>query len=94
MTSTFGGVGGAIAGCSCLHRSKKENHMKAREIAKKIAHNRSFAQPITTEELEPHMEGENVSPGRLQKAQTALDALGTSMSTKWKLDGGAKKKKR
>lgn len=68
--------------------------MKAGEIAKKIAHDRAFTNPITTDELEPHMDGENVTAGRLGKVQGALTSLSESMSTKWKLDGGAKKKRK
>ena len=68
--------------------------MKAREIAKKIAHVRAFGNPITDEELTPHMEGENVTPKRLSKAQEAMDTLSGSMSARWKLNGTKKKAKR
>lgn len=68
--------------------------MKAREIAKKIAHDRAFINPITSEELEPYMDGENVTPGKLGKAQGALTTLGESMSKRWKLDGAPKKKRK
>lgn len=68
--------------------------MKAREIAKKIAHARAFKDPITTEELEPHMDGENVTPGKLGKVQGAVTTLGESLHKRWKLDGGTPKKKK
>ena len=67
--------------------------MKAREIAKKIAHDRAFTNPITSEELEPHMDGENVTPKRLEKAQEAFDSLRDQLATKWKLVPAKKKRK-
>lgn len=68
--------------------------MKAREIAKKIAVDRMKAD-ITAEELEPHMiEGDNVTPGKIGKVGDAMTTLVESLTKRWKLDGGTKKKRK
>lgn len=71
-------------------------NLKASEIAKKIAHDRAFVNPISGDELEPHMGDENVTPGKLGKVQGALTSLGESMAKRWKLveDTAAPKKKK
>lgn len=68
--------------------------MKAREIAKRYAFDHGLKEPMDDETLEPYMDGEKVTPKRLEKANDALDALRDSMTKRWKLDGAAPKKKK
>ena len=63
------------------------------QIAKKIAFDRGFINPVTAEDGTTYGEGRDLAPGKLEKLDTAFSKLREQIERKWKLAPAKKKKK-
>jgi len=62
-------------------------------IAKKIAFDRGFMNPVTAEDGLTYGEAREFAPGKLDKANEAFDKLREQTERRWKLVEPEKKKK-
>lgn len=74
-----------------MHRQERE--MNYGQIAKKIAFDRGFVNPIVAEDGENYGENKAFAPGKLDKANAAFDKLKEITERRWKLVEAPAKKK-